>query len=347
MTIRPIVLLPAMLFTLGFAQLSAHAQSPDQLQPRLDHILLWGRNIDEATSILAVKLGFQIRPGHDPNGVANRYVRFSDRGFLELLGITRPNPEMDPGMIADQASLHGAAGSRSFGIYSSAPEQLRATLLEKNFPVTPIFTAPAAAPDEKASSKSASPDWRLFAFDRSPLSSGLFFIDYVPGYALQTSIADDRIVRTHPNGARALSAVWLLSSDANADRTQLARMGFEGGKPIYLPAISARGYCIPVGPTYILALEPDGPGVSSDALRKGGPQVIGISIAVTDIDRAQRWVERGYQRKLRQYNGTLGLSFLAPTQEDLGMFIEFHSATRAAGQYGSRDLKLDRSADRR
>lgn len=32
------------------------------------------------------------------------------------------------------------------------------------------------------------------------------FIDYTPSCAMQTSVADDRIVRTNPNGANALSA---------------------------------------------------------------------------------------------------------------------------------------------
>src|SRR5712675_624809 len=142
-----ILLLSVMLLTLGGSQASVSAKPPIQLPTKLDHVLLWGRSIDEVTAILAVKLGFQIRPGHDTGGVANRYVRFSDRGYLELLGITRPNPDMDPGMIADQASLHGAAGSRSFGIYSSALEQVRATLLDKGFGVTPVFTAPTAKPN--------------------------------------------------------------------------------------------------------------------------------------------------------------------------------------------------------
>jgi len=319
------LLMSVVVLTLGFAQPAVCAPRSLQSSQRLDHILLWGRSIDEVSSILAVKLGFQVRSGHDPGGVANRYVRFSDQGYLELLGITRSNPDMDPGMIADQASLHGAAGSRSFGIYSPTLEQVRATLLGKRLPVTPVFTAPAANPNHKGSSKSLPPDWSLFAFEHSPLSSNLFFIHYAPGYALQTSIPDDQIIRTHPNGARTLSAVWLLSSDANADRVQLARMGFDRAKPIHMPEISARGYCIPIGSTYILALEPDGPGVSADALHKGGPQVFGVSIAVSDLNRAQRSVERGYQRQLEQQDGPLGRSFLAPTQDDLGVFIEFLS----------------------
>ena len=247
------------------------------LPTKLDHILLWGRSIDEVTSILAVKLGFQVRPGHDPNGVANRYIRFCDRGYLELLGIARPNPVMDPGMMADQASLHGAAGSRSFGIYSSAPEQLRATLLDKGFPVTSVFSSPA--------------EWRLFAFEKAPLSSNLFFIDYAAGYALQTSVADDRIIRTHPNGARALLAVWLLSSDANADRSQLARMGFNGGQPVRLPEIAARGYRVPINSTYVFALERRTRDFRGYA-QQGRSTSDGRQYCGHGSDRAQRWRAR-------------------------------------------------------
>lgn len=322
---RSIALLLVTLLTTGFVQPRVATLSPPHAPPRVDHILLWGRSIDEVTSIMAVKLGFQIRPGHDPSGVANRYVRLADRGFVELLGITRPNPEMDPGSQADQASLHGGAGARSFGIYSSTVDTLRSALKAKGFAVTSIFSAAPATAGANTSSSSARPDWWLFAFEKQPLSSALFFIDYSPSYAMPTSVADDRIVRTHPNGAQALSAVWLLSSNAAADRDSLAKMGFGGARPVHIARIAASGYCIPVGPNYVVALQPDGSGISGETLRKGGPQVLGISIAVADLDRAQRWVERGYEQKIDTYVGALGKSFLAPTQNDLGLFVEFHA----------------------
>jgi hypothetical protein len=340
---RLIVLLSVMLLTLCGSQQPVSAETPTPLPTKLDHILLWGRSIDEVIAILAVKLGFQIRPGHDPGGVANRYVRFADRGYLELLGITQPNPDMDPGMRADQTSLHGAAGSRSFGIYSSALDQVRTALLDRGFAVTPVFTAPTANPNGGGPLKPSPPDWRLFAFEHSPLSSNRFFIDYAPSYAMLTNVVDDQIVRTHSNDATALSAFWLLSSHADADRHQLARMGFDGGMPVHIPRISARGYCVPIGPTYILALEPDGPGISADALSKGGPQVLGVSIAVTDLDRAQRWVEHGYQQQLKRYDGALGVSFLAPTQDDLGLLIEFHSSDHRTTLRGCGDPKVENS----
>ena len=336
---RSIVLLPVTLLTMGLAHPPAVAPTPPQSPPRVDHILLWGRSIDEVTSILSVKLGFQIRPGHNPGGVANRYVRFANQGYLELLGITRPNADMDPGMLADQASLHGAAGARTFGIYSSSPDELRSALISKSFDVTPFFSSPAPKADGAKPSNASPPDWRLFVFTKPPLSSNLFFIDYSPAYAMPTSAADDEVLRTHPNSARALSAVWLLSANADSDRKQLGKMGYGGAKPVRIPQLSARGYCIPVGATYVLALEPDGTGISADALRKGGSQVLGVSISVTDLDRAQRWVERGYEAKLDRYDGALGKSFLAPTQDDLGLFIEFHSPALAGTTAGCGDSR--------
>jgi hypothetical protein len=50
-----------------------------------------------------------------------------------------------------------------------------------------------------------------------------------------------------------------------------------------------------------------------------------VSFAVADLGRAQRWVQRGYEQKLPTYRGVSGQSFLAPTQQDLGLSIEFHS----------------------
>jgi glyoxalase-like protein len=339
--IRSIVRNSALLLALASSSLSARAQTSAPSPSRVDHILLWGRSIDEVTAIFAVKLGFQIQPGHDPSGVANRYVRLADHGYVELLGITRPNPTLDPGMAADQASLHGGAGARMFGISSPSPEKLRAALAEKGFHVTPVFTS--STPAGQDSSSPRAPDWRLFAFEQQPLSSGLFFIDYARGYAMPTSAADDEIIRTHPNGARALSAVWLLSANADSDRKQMEKLGFTGARPIRIPQLAARGFCVPIGSTYVLALQPDGSGVSADALRKGGPQVMGISIAVSDLDRTQRWIERGYQQKLERYVGALGSSVLAPTQNDLGMLIEFHASANGARNRGCGGLKAEKA----
>lgn len=287
---------------------------------RLDHVLLWGRTIDEATAIMAVKLGFQVRPGHDPSGVSNRYIRFSDTSFIELLGVTRPNPDFDPGAKEDRLALKEQPGAHSFGFRSAGLDTIRASLQALGYPVTPIF----AGPD------SAKPGWRLFAFDRQPLSNGTFFIDYKADYAPDqadpANAGDYQVTREHPNSVRALSAIWLVSNDPDADRKQLERMGYGGAIPVKLPAVAASGFCVPVGPTALLTLHPDGPGLAADMLAKSGPRILGLSLLAADLGRAQRWVERGYERKPDLYPGLSGPSFLAPTLGDLGMLIEFHGA---------------------
>jgi hypothetical protein len=321
-SMRLISFVAAMLLCLVTTQAATPAPAPSPT--RLDHILLWGRGIDQVTAVMAVKLGFQVRPGHDPSGVANRYVRLADSSFIEVLGITRPDPVFDPGMKEDQQALKGGPGSRSFGFRSSDLDAIYSRLNAANYAVTPFFKGP----------DSAKPGWRLFAFDRAPLSSNTFFIDYAHDYAPDqydpANVNDYQVTRDHPNGARELSAIWLVSGDANADRTQLEKMGFGHAVPVDLPQLGATGFCIPVGPTALLALQPKGAGIAAETMAGGGPRILGVSIGVTDLGRAQRWVERGYERALTTYRGLSGESFLAPTRDDLGLSIEFHAMSSSS-----------------
>lgn len=319
---RPFLLASACLL-LGLAQSAMAAPAPTPATTRLDHVLLWGRNIDQVSAAMSVKLGFQVRPGRDPDGVANRYIRFADSSFIELLGVTRAKPKFDPGMEADQLALKGGPGARTFGFRTSSLDTMRSSLQALQYAVTPVFSGP----------DSSKPGWRLFAFDQAPLSSNTFFIDYASGYApdqFDPHNQDDyRVTREHPNGVRELSSIWLVSSDAEADRQQLEKMGFGHAVPVSLPELGAKGFCVPVGPTALLALQPDGAGLAAQVMNNGGPRVLGVSFGVSDLGRAQRWAERGYERTLSTYRGPWGESVLAPTQDDLGLSIEFHAMQRS------------------
>ena len=291
---------------------------------RVDHVLLWAPDMDRGTAVMTVKLGFQVRPGRDPAGIANRYVKMADRSFIELETLTRPHPDMDPGSKADQDLLHGGAGVRTFGLGTDQLDGARDFLKGEGFAPTDIFSSSANDPDGQGPGHP--PRWRLFAFDKQPLSSFLFFIYYSPPPTAADSVADDAAARVHPNTAKSLDAVWLLSADVETDRKQLAKMGFTHASPVRLTSVAARGYDVEAKGTHVFLLQPDGPGVATDALASGGPQVLGVSVAVDNLPRAQRWVERGYETKLKGYKGPLGDSFLAPTHGDLGLWVEFHAA---------------------
>ncbi|GLQ91269.1 VOC family protein [Dyella acidisoli] len=301
----------------------AASEAPAAQTTQIDHILLWGRSIDQINGVMSVKLGFQVLPGRDPNGVANHFVRMPDRSYVELLGITQANPKLDPGMDSDQAVLHGGPGSRSWGLRSSALDQIRAFLQEQGFKPTQMFSASPTDPDGAGPSKP--PRWRLFAFTTQPLSTTLFIIDYPPEGLKPHPAIDDKVMREHPNGAKEVSAFWLLSANADSERKQFERMGFAGSVPVRMPQVAASGFCVPVGSKRIYVLQPDGAGTAADALHSGGPQVFGVSIGVEDLALAKRRVERGYETTLANYKGLMGDSFLAPTQNDLGVWMEFHA----------------------
>ncbi|MGH8082762.1 MAG: VOC family protein [Lysobacter sp.] len=317
---------------LGLHAPSALAAESVGSSSEIDHALLWGRDIDQISSVMAVKLGFQVRPGRNPDGVANRYVRMADRSYMELFARTRPDATLDPGMQADLNSLHDQPGARTFGLRSTILERARDLLQQQGYAPTPIFTAASNDPDGDGPTEP--PRWRLFAFERQPLSTNLFLIDYASLKPTPPRVADLRIAPQHPNGAQTLSGLWLLSADADADRKQFEKMGFTGAQRVHLAQVAAQGYCIPVGGKRIYALQPDGAGIAADALRSGGPQLFGLSIAVADFDIAKHRIERGYETQLASYRSPLGEAFLAPTQADLGLLIEFHGESKAAGACG-------------
>jgi hypothetical protein len=323
---RSLLLAPALALAsvIAFPAGSTTPRTKPASTTAIDHILLWGRTIDGITAAMAAKLGFQVKQGRDPAGLANRYVRFADGSYIELLGLTRPDAQLDPGAEADQKVLKGGPGSRSVALRSAALEQARSAADALGWKPTQVFEGPKMANGRIG--------WRLFGFLQQPLSSNLFLIDYDRAWApdlVQTPATGDwQAARVHPNGAKDLTAYWLLSADADGDRRHLAAMGLGTGKPIRLPQIAARGFCVAVGAKAILVLQPDGPGAAADALRDGGPQVAGVSVEVADLGRAQRLVERGYERPVTRYAGPFGRSFAAPTRDDLGMTIEFHAPRR-------------------
>src|SRR4029078_6886123 len=73
-----------------------------------DHVLIWTRNVDKLTAIMAVKLGFQVRPGGVfGDGVANCIIRFPNRSYLELLYFAK-----EPSELQGQARRDYAATAR-------------------------------------------------------------------------------------------------------------------------------------------------------------------------------------------------------------------------------------------
>jgi hypothetical protein len=167
--------------------------------------------------------------------------------------------------------------------------------------------------------------WRTVDFARPPLtSSNLFFIRYSLPAPTGEGVADEEALSRHPNGALGLSAIWLLSADIAADQEKLERLGFRSRAAVHLANIKAAGVRFETAREAVLLLRPTGPGPAADAVSARGPHIYGVSIAVADLGRAQRIIQRGYGRRVDRYQGPMGEAIVAPSDEGLGLIIELH-----------------------
>jgi catechol 2,3-dioxygenase-like lactoylglutathione lyase family enzyme len=292
----------------------------------LDHIMLWTDSIDRTTAVFTVKLGFQVRPGGDfGDGVANRLLRIGDESYIELLYTTRARAELNESTRKDLDALRTGTGARTFAVHPLELDQLDALLRKRGFELDP--PSPLTYDPDGAGPLAAMPsEWRTVSFAKPPITSGdLFFIGYAQEHPTPLQLEDRALTREHLNGARAWTSIWLLSSDVAADRKALGKMGFTDGGEVNLPQVGAHGALLQSGPDTIVLLAPQGDGIAARALASRGTHVLGLSIGVKDINRAQRLVQRGYGIKLDHYAGLEGDSILAPTYEDLGLLIEFHA----------------------
>ena len=292
----------------------------------LDHVLLWTREADRETATLSVKLGFQVRQGGDfGNGIANRLINFSDQTYLELLFFTRPASELEGGALEVYRFTERGPGANNFVAEISDIEATAAHLRSRGFALDP--ESPATFDPDGDGPRPAEPNlYRIVSFPTPPIaSSDLFFIRYAPFNPTAQQQADRLEFRRHPNGARRISAVWLLSASAEEEGARLMRIGFVDAGPVVLPQVAARGRRFAAGRGSILVIEPSGAGQAAEALTARGPHFFAISVETGDLGRAQRLVQRGYGVAIEAYSGAFGESFIAPTQDDLGLRIEFHA----------------------
>lgn len=291
----------------------------------LDHVLIWSRNIDQITSVMAVKLGFQVRPGGDfGDGAANRIIPFADDSYLELLYFTRPEVQLTDEVRKHYAATERGAAADMFAMESSDVDALERQLERQGWELAP--SSPMTYdPDGDGPEPSRESMWRTVGFKAPPFAgTDLFFIRYAPRASAPADQADQIVFRRHPNTAQRISAVWLLGADAKATSERLSRMSLTRTGEVTLSEHGLRGFRFDSGDETILALEPTGPGSAADALKERGPHIYGISIAVADVGQARRISEWGYGREMKRYQGLLGDSFAAPTTADLGFVMEFH-----------------------
>jgi hypothetical protein len=236
--------------------------------------------------------------------------------------------EVSPETFKGLEFLNERDGSVGFGIRVASLEARAAGLASLGIPMAEP-TAATNDPDGSGGPAPAEPNpFRTLGFREDPLP-GLqpFFVSYAPW---PTESPEFRPIweatTTHPNTAQRLSAVWIIAPDAAASRAVLRRLGFVPGRRVRMAQVGAKGTIFTGARSAIVVVEPDGTGVAADALRRRGAHVLGVSIAVANLEAAATAARRGFAGTSAPYAGAFGRSVLAPAQDDLGILVEFHDS---------------------
>lgn len=290
----------------------------------VDHILIWSRDRDAATAVLRDRLGFTVRDGGQfPDGVSNRLVLFSDQSYLELLFID----DMATARVQtpdDVKFLEMTYGPSHFGLETSRLDGARDLTIAAGLPASEPDSM-AYDPDGPEGPKPAEPGpWRTMDFGKGNVPGEPFLIQYAPSADEPGSLERRRQAAIHPNGAVRLSAVWVAVNDLRAAGRTYARLGLTRQRPVALPHLNGRGLAIRTNDSWILLVEPKGPGRAQDALAWVGHRVFGVSIEVADLNTARTVLQRGGIAP-EAFHGPFGPALMPPSRQELGLFFEFHT----------------------
>jgi hypothetical protein len=273
-------------------------------------------------------MGFHVRPGGAfPDGVANRVVSFIDESYIELLYFTKPKQELTGEALSEYRFTESSGGgANSFALTVDDVDATRSFLIERGLAVGDA-DALSYDPDGDGPKPPIANLWRTVKLqDRALASSELFFIRYHSPPRSPEGASDAAARAAHPNTAIRLSAVWLLSEDIAADQARLKRMGFAISNSVHSEPLNASGVRLDLAGDAVILLEPDGPGPAARAVAARGPHVHGISVAVSDLGRAQRIIERGFGQAVTRYRGLMGDAVNAPSFSEIGLWVEFHQS---------------------
>ena len=283
----------------------------------VDHILLWSKD-NRAGEAALDRLGFTLteKPGSYGAGISNKLVWFGNWSFIEFLWLSDPARAK-----AEAAKEHAFAtttnGSNGFGIsVRDADETYRTLAAARLDPDQP--GAEAYDPDGPGGPKPPVVNqWRFMFLKDGALAGNPFFVEY------KTKAQGERSKR-HPNGARRLSAVWILVDDAAKAAADYAGAAFHGGRRIEFASLGLTGVALVAGQGEIFLLQPGRAGPYRTALQRRGAHVFGISLQVFDLDATQQLLQARLGSAPRQHSGPYRRAFIPPVQPPLGLTIAFH-----------------------
>jgi hypothetical protein len=277
--------------------------------PTIDHVRVLVHDIAAAQNTFHA-LGFEMRQPKSSvyqEGSAHNSARFSDGTYLELIGVAdREKLLKSRPWIVDFLQHH--QGAHSVGIVVPSVQDVADHLQSQGIDAdlfTLIGSNPQAKPVQLVTPKLAN------------ISDGaIFFVEYPWKRSSPAQVSQ-------PDTAQGTVAVWILVQDLEKASKDMERIGFHSGRMLKLDVLGARGREFEIGDGRILLLKSDSVGGSAaDFSRERVQGVMGLTVSVGDLKRAESLVEEFTARKMRTYDGVYGKGFLVPAELANGVWIE-------------------------
>jgi len=289
----------------------------------LDHVGIAVKNLDAATHTYHDVLGFN-RPteGKLPNGIRNVNYYFSDATYLETLVY------WDRGKASWLANFTDKHSGGLFAVLSAfSPEASTEFLSARGIKVGAPHSGTIQTADEDAMPEEK---WKTFFVPEGTLPGDpLYFIAY--GRASRDEFLrklDDpraRRMLSHRNTALGLRAVWFAVPDLAVASKAYDSIGLPRARAFSDVQLGADGQVFGAGLGEIWLVAPGSPdGKVADFLRdRGGPGILGVTLAVGSVATAARVIEEGTGVPMPTYAGQLGTSIRVAPELTQGVWLEF------------------------
>jgi hypothetical protein len=163
-----------------------------------------------------------------------------------------------------------------------------------------------------------------------PFILSVALLEYVSQWL--DGIREDRMM-IHPNTALRLHSVWFAVRDLDAQLRTMQKAGLEPGVARDAKFLGAQGREVKAGSGVMLLLRSadKGGALSKFLSNHDDGSIIGISIEVSDLNKARSWVEGHSGHKLEPYNGFYGPAIMVPPDLTHGVWLELFER-RSAGR---------------
>lgn len=293
----------------------------------VDHVGIVVRSLDKTLSDYEQALGFKcFRVPRIPDGIVSSCIFFDNSSYLELISVAaQPSGKELSGQAKRYADfVEKREGAMFLGLATSSAKDAAQYLKAQNFEV---FLFGEESVTKEGETKPSPPLAYFIAISPEPSKNRrAFTLPIFPLEYVSQNLDDIREdgMMIHPNSALRLHSVWFAVRDLKGQLQTIEQAGLEPGEPRVANFLGASGREVKAGQGSLLLLKStDENGELNKSLsNRDDGSIVGVSIEVSDVEKARSLIEGRSERKLEPYDGFYGRSILIPPEMTHGVWLE-------------------------